>query len=546
MSTTIDYHSWFEQALQIVRGIRDPHATRADNADLGWDVVEKHELFDFGKREYLKYQECANTAKLISQSCIKRIIFRLLKEYGYSYREVEFEKIGLLSTALFILKEEKTNCLLVFKEIEKCNYWKDKEHEPSEVTKILDREGVVSCRYIYFMSDYAYLQIIGHNTEKSDPGRGYNAFSLRWFIETYFGKEESSQLFDEIAHYSAKVNEYLGFIFVKSLSPQTLLNFKKNVEAEILEYNYGSLLEKKLLKFHKIYELPREDFQAIYNRFIDEKVYRLLLGSHDFSESLITAEWLLDSMKKAQAIDLTVIAMGYFKAVEQLLFDLVCLQENDGHLPKKDLDSTIGAMAHFYKNNPNVLRSELHPWARTYIKETLFDYKGLRNRYLHKDNIRDWQTVTTIRDTTFELIFLLLGAHTLSNTDLDKLGMPDCSVYSDYYQLCEYVNYHSGELFYLGNTDEKCVILEACSDSHSELLDNNYVQYSGVYFKKPLQKGHIFRIEEKELPKRIYLGKLVFDQNTKSVSASPTKVKLIFENGKFVGPLIASEKRIEY
>lgn len=546
MSVSIDYHSLFEQALQVVRGIRDPHATRPDNADLGWDIVEKHELFNFYEKECLKYQKCANEAKRISQLCVEKIIFNLLKEYGYSYKVVKFEKVGLLSTALFVLKEEKTNCLLVFKELEECSFWKDIENEPSEVKEILNREGLSLCRYIYFVSDYAYLQIIGHNTDEEDPGRGYNVFSLRWFVETYFGETESKRLFDELKSYSSKVNEYLGFIFVTSLSPQTLLNFKKNVEAEILAHNYSSLLDKKLFKFHRQYELPKDDFQTIYDRFINEKTYRLLLGSHDFSESLITAEWLFDSMKKARAIDLTVIAMGYFKAVEQLLFALVCLLENDGHLPEKDLASTIGAIAHFYKNNPNVLRSELHSWARTYIKETLFDYKDLRNRYLHKDNIHDWETITVIRNTTFELIFLLLGAHTLSDTDLVKLGMPDCSIYSDYYQLCEYVNYHSGELFYLGNTDEECVILEACPDSHSKLLDNNYVHYSGVYFKKPLQKGHIFRIEEKGLPKRIYLGKLVFDHGIKGVSASPTKVKLIFENGKFVGPLIASEKRIEY
>lgn len=60
-------------------------------------------------------------------------------------------------------------------------------------------------------------------------------------------------------------------------------------------------------------------------QFVNDKVFRFALGNHDYAESLITAEWLINSMEKAKAIDLTVIGMGYLKAVELLLFDLICL-----------------------------------------------------------------------------------------------------------------------------------------------------------------------------------------------------------------------------
>ena len=40
------------------------------------------------------------------------------------------------------------------------------------------------------MFDFAYLQIIGHDNNEADPGRGYNAYSFKWFFTKYFGEAE--------------------------------------------------------------------------------------------------------------------------------------------------------------------------------------------------------------------------------------------------------------------------------------------------------------------------------------------------------------------
>ncbi len=567
MGKGINYRSLFEQAFQRVRNIRDPHASRPDNADLGWDIVERHALFNFAGKEYTKYQACVDGAKNISQSCLLFIIQTMLEVNGYSAEAISVEKEGLLATTLLALKEKKTSRLLLFKEIEECSFWKVKDEEPDSVREILSREQLSSCAYIYLVTDYAYLQIIGHNSDETDPGRGYNAYSLRWFFETYFGIEESTKFFAELTDYSAKVKEYLGYIFVKSLTPSSLISFRKNVEAEILEYDYESILSKKISKFNRQFELPRTGYQAIRRRFIEEKVYRVLLGTKDFAESLITAEWLFDSMSKAKAIDLTVVGMGYFKAVEQLLYELICLHRNEHRMIQKDfsrkdlptrieltdetieanaVDSTIGSMANFFKENTDMFRRELHDWAKSYIREAIFDYKDLRNGYLHKDNIHDPEKIRAIRNATFELIFLLLGAQELSDHELEKLGIPEYKYYDDYAKLCEYVNYHSGELFYLGNTDDSLMLFLGCTDEHSLQVDESHIQYSGLYFKELTENGRTVKIAQDGLPKKIYLGKLVFEQGVDRVSFSPTKVKLIFENGKFVGPAIASEERLDY
>lgn len=137
---------------------------------------------------------------------------------------------------------------------------------------------------------------------------------------------------------------------------------------------------------------------------------------------------------------------------------------------------------------------------------------------------------------------MLLGACDLSKDKLKELGLPQI-VQSDYYRLCEYVDYHSGMLFALnfGYGEEQFGI--ACVDMYTKIIENRYIQYLGVYFKEI--QGRIFRFTEEHLPREIYLEKFEFD-TTEFVSARPVKTKKIFENGKYVGPSIAEEKEMGY
>lgn len=566
MGKGIDYSAYFSDALQIIRSIRDPHASRPDNADLKWNVVKEQVLFDYGGADFQKYSSSIYRAQEISVSCVQSIILKMLEINGYSNTMLEVPKTGLLRTTRFAIKETKTQTLLLFKEIEESSFWKVKNREPDEVVNILKTEKLTSCQYIYFVFDYAYLQVINHNKDELDPGRGYNIFSIKWFFETYFGSSEANLFMEALQDYILKVNNYLGYILLKSLTPSTLVNFRKLVEAEILGYAYDELPEKKIIK-NRTYELTHEGYELICNQFFGAKTYLLLLGTCNFAESLLTAEWLYDSMKKAQAIDLTVIGTGYFKAAEQLLYGLICLHRNEGRLiqrapsrkdllpqieltedsiKEKSIDSTIGAMANFYKDNTDILRSELPKWAKTYIKEAVFNYKDLRNKYTHKENIHEWDVIDSIRNATFELAFLLIGAHTFTKEQLCELGMPDISYFDDYSRLCEYINYHSEELFYVTSSDNKENLYVGCSDNNAKLVNDSYIQYSGAFFRDFNPNGKRYVLLKDHLPKRITLAKLVFEQGVEKVAFSPVKVKVIFENGRFIGPPIATEERIRY
>lgn len=568
MEGIFNYKALFDRALQKIKAIRAPYAAKPETNDLKWDVVRQQALFDFGGRDFVRYSNVINESKKTSISCLCTIIVYLLKQYRYEIeqlpRKPEKPEDDKMSEPCFAIKDVKNGTLLFFKEIEEINFWKTRDLEPEYIAAYMRECGASSCKYVYLMFDYAYLQVIGHNNDESDPGRGYNLYSIKWFFETYFGKAEYDAFHRCLIEYNQAVKEYLGINVVRSLTHNAIINFKKVIENSLIKFDYELLMHRVIRYKNRDLQLEETEFRRILDQFANDKVFMILLGKHDFAESLLTAEWLYYSIKMAVNIDLTIVGMGYCKAVEQLLFELICLHKNenrcidkthkrkgiqvplnDENIAREVIDTTIGAMARFYKDNMDMLRSCLNEQTKQYVCETIFKFMNLRNGYFHKHNIHCWEKVEEIRNLTFDLVFLLLGAHVLTEENKVELGMPSSNVFTDYYRLCEYVNYHSNELFYLVYGQEEESIVISVSDMDSKLVNDSYIQYSGVYFKELRKESRSFCLTEKHLPKEMYLGKLVFPQ-TELVQFDLVKVKKIFANGRFVGPSIIEEDSIDY
>ena len=518
-------------------------------------------IFDFVGSDLRKYHTVSQSANTISVSCLCFMIVQLMKEYNYPIKEISVKDAEGLAKANLYIVDKKTDTLLLFKELEECAMWKSNESEPKGVRDIMESCGAKSCKYIYLVYDNAYLQIIGHNDDQNDPGRGFNVYSLKYFFESYFGIEEYERFETALKTYIQGVKNCIGYNTVKTLTPGALINFRKVIENEVLTFPYEKLINTQVKK----YNLEEKELKKLKEQFFESKTYLGLIGNNDYAESFVTAEWLYDSMKKARAIDLTVIGMGYFKAIEQLLFDLICLHKNEGRQIKKDysrhelpaavelnssnianeiIDTTIGSMAIFYRDNLDMFRNDLTWRTRKYILETIFEYKDMRNGYFHKDNIHDWHKIEAIRNSTFELLFLLLGAKAITEDNRDSLGF-STEIQSDYYKLCEYVHYHHGELFYLDCGKENEELVFGYYDTQSKVTKDKYIGYTGVYFKELGRDGRIVMFHKDKLPSRISLGKFVLGFSDK-IDIMPMKVKIIFEDGKFVGPSIAEEEKLDY
>ena len=287
----------------------------------------------------------------------------------------------------------------------------------------------------------------------------------------------------------------------------------------------------------------------------------IAFGTNDFAESLITAEWLFDSMQKAAAIDLTVIGMGYFKAVEQLLFDLIATRSNQSkfvikkkgsqekipftkdNVENDQIDSTLGSMATFVKDyRDDLFVHDISFKAKKYIQESIFAYVRLRNGYFHKHNIHDINVIKHIQKQTWNIFFLLLSSFSLTKEDKKSLGY-ELTEKSDYEKLCEYVDSHFGNVFII-ESEGKEEIAVGYKDIFIK-YENEKANHSGVYFKV-FGKNEL-RVFKDKLPDKIFLGKLgLGSAPDNSFKMEPQKVSLIFEDNRFVGPSYADDLIMKY
>lgn len=564
MAKTMNYKIPFSIALQEIRNIGDPRSMKPDLEDFNWDSVQETSIFSFGGKDFRREQEMVETARQISITTVKKIIHAQSLNFccPLEIMEIAF-KPKEFSEVYFVVHDTIKHELFFFRAIEDSPRWQEEWFEERTVTGLMKKYGARQCKHIYLMLGNAYQQIVNHNDNISDPGRGYNSYSLKWFFEEYFGVDEYNRFYIALQDYIQEVDEYLDYIRLSLLTPTASINLRKNIQFSLKSTDY-----EKILSTIMNINMDATTIKCIKEQFIDQNVLEVMLGDHDFAESLLTAEWLYDSMKKAKAIDLTVIGMGYLKSVEQLLYELICLHSDQGYLIQevgkargetvflnqytiktKMIDTTIGSMEYFYRNNSNIVNG--HRLFRNTVDidipkiiDAIRQFKEVRNGFFHKDNITAWRKIEEIRSISLSMMFLLLGSHDLSENDLQQLGMSKNTMSTDYHQLCEYINYHRGEVFVFVNEEDEDMYFVSCYDKSAKPINGRNMIYSGAYFKELGQDGKRFVVLEDETPYAIYLGKIVFEKQTPS--PSPVRTKKIFEKGKFVGPSIAEEERIRY
>ena len=539
----MDYNMHFNIALDEVMMIRNPHGVDQESLKLGSQILNQQQFINIGGDEFDDYQSVIMGAREATKRCIYNIVAQLINEKAPHCKIIVLSKdrVGMVRLP-FVFIDTKINCLLVLREMSKGLRWQTDDYVPEDIKPIIEKTGISTFKDVYILHDYAYLQFVGHNEDTSDPSRGCNAYSFTWLFDTYFGSDEYIQFKEALKSYREKVDAYLGYTAMRSLNSAALVNFKKVTERSITAFEYKQILTRPIPnpKNNRSYYINGpEELKKLSRQFFDHKVYMTLLGTRDFAESIITAEWLLDSMKKAHAVDLTVIGTGYFKAAEQLLFDLVRLED-----PTFSKDSTLGDYATFYKNNEfAMLRNDVHWSTRKYTIESIYAYAKLRNGYFHKDNIRDITIIKNIRTATFILFFLLLGCSNLSSASLKQLGTPDASEFDDFTKLCEYVDFHLGEIFCVETGEGVEHWLTA-----DTTLRPRFAKYKGTKcacLSDPISKAS-YVITTGNMPVRVWAGRLNIIPAKTIQFDGWVKEYLVFENGKFVGPSIVDEEGFNY
>ena len=171
------------------------------------------------------------------------------------------------------------------------------------------------------------------------------------------------------------------------------------------------------------------------------------LRPNDFADSFISAEWSFDVYRNAMGeLELTGIVAGYFKSVEQLLFNIIRFHRDEGfkintknkrgniYYTKEnedEIDSTLGSLNDFITSRKSKLA--ISKKVRGCLRKAIDTWtKYQRNGYFHKDNIyaRD-NKIEEVRSLTLYLYFLILGGLEFSDTQLKQMGIEDREKESD-------------------------------------------------------------------------------------------------------------------
>ncbi len=553
MENGFDYAAIFNKVLKKVSALRLPSSQNMDYIEV--DKFRQNAFFPYKSNQF---SFTYSSVKSITYTCLARIISGLLIQNRIEH-EVLFElNVSIpeeFSRIVFSVKDFKKKTIYLFKEIEPDFLLINGKLDISSEEK--DKLGVSDCKMVYFTFDEAFKQNIFHNEDIHDASRGTNMYSFKWFFELYFGKHEYLKFEQEFKKYISNVTDCIGYVSLKTLSYSAQINIKRIVEKEFKSFNYASVLGIPLK------DKEQKAYNYLYNHFLESKTISFVYGDNDCAESIITAEWLFRSFKKVKAVDLSIIAVGYFKFVEQLLFSFMSLQTNKGlvftrnskenpiELTDENIKSgiTIGTMAHFIKNNRDLFSSNYDD-IKDYFVNQILDYSKLRNGYTHKHNIHDWDIIETIRQKSYAVAFSLLAAYEYTDIEKEKMGIIKIYNPSEFDKLCEYWNYHPEELFIFQSAKRPDIVRWFISkkDENAEIKDNAYLKYNCLLYANYDDRGRICQISEEEFnkyPVNIYLGRIEFgfDINKGIVINPPKKVLTIFENGRYVGPSIIEEEK---
>ena len=557
-----------------------------------WDVKKDRKkyavetLIDVGGEDHRIYQfimgECTN----IVLEMLEQVIIALIQKYEIPVKYYDLRCDD--SDAYYIGEEQhwidyinqhrerrvlafsridvNPDVLFIFKE-----YGIGKRIPEKTLKELMEAAHLKKHCYISYVENDAFTEVINHNDDEHDPTRGTGRYSLKQFFEVFFGVEEFVEFKEYAEQFSKKVRDYFGLAVVKTLKPNAIYTFKKTVRDDLKSIDAAEI--------GATVGITEGQRRIIEKHFIDEKNYELLLGNSDFAQSYMTAEWLYYSLNDAGNIDYTAVAMGYFKAIEQLLFGFLKnhTHENDGssrevyvgkdksyanssgnaplentlfHDPEKSKELTLGSLTgffgyhdtrknRFYKRNQDLLTNGINEQTYEFIIDTLGGIVGRRNGYFHRDNLKDWKKVAEARKKARLVFYILLGAYNISEDDKARLGLIQVAEHDDYYKLCDYVNHRSFEssqlefpIIYLDNSSNPNDFVFPHHDDYIEYDNCGEPKYSGVYIRG--QDKHISKLDRDHLPKDIWEGTFTISRSIPLTFTASGAQKRIFHDGVFV------------
>lgn len=555
-----------------IKQLRDQWSYKQD----GDPLLRVGPFNNVGGSDYEHYRFVVNESNNNIKKALIGIICRLLQEFEHHVDFVRIDKQDITvcyfagvnnpipmshcndETILAFVATEKNGrrILYVFKEFGINNRFPNNVIE--SIRKHIQFEDY---RYISWVDRLAYTEVINHSENADDPGRGTKTYSLAFFFETFFSKDEYTLFLSKYKEFSQSIQDYFGISILKTLRPNVVFGYRKVVRADLLAYDYDAAI-----KMFSRNTLVASQKNLLNKQFLANGYMSALASHRGFAKCFMTAEWLFDSLKQSAGfIDLTAISMGYFKAIEQFMYDFVGLHtsEKDGkrrEMPffndqgeywlhftdalytDKKKSITLGNLAKFFKNRNNLdlLSNGLDTSTIDVLRDVLSKVSDQRNGYFHKDNIDDWEKIEKARALAHAVFFLMLGAYRYSDTDKEEMGILPPYVPEEYEKVFHYINQRRFDhdmlgipVLYLSEGSEKHDYWMICPDNNVTFDDYGDPHYSGIYLRRRTEKQSTLKLMRDELPDTIFEGTLAIGINQTSLTPTGPQ-RMIYSQGKYM------------
>lgn len=384
-------------------------------------------LLTLGDKHYNTYNSIVEINEFRAAKAVESIAVSLLSETktaDFTYypisNNIPLIEAGKLRPFQIVLNEKGKRVGIIF-----CNmsdigdYYK----------KFIDGEYAVDAIKLIVLSnpdDFARKTLFAEvNTFNLETGVCIERIPIMEFWEQLFGIDECNNFIDFINKYNESAQKIIGFNTVVSPTDNALAQFREKC---------GDIL-KETVNSHNIPDAFVSQKEILKLNYIDRKLWKAMIGKSNFATSFITSEWFFNMYQLTENLDLTNIAAGYLKSIEQLLFAIIKLYSGKGitvrgknkriiELTKDNediVDSTLGSLEMVIKYN-DIL--EINEYAQTSLIKTIDDWRNKqRNGYFHKDNIHSIDKVNEIREKAFLLYFLILGSCTIKDEQFAELGI---------------------------------------------------------------------------------------------------------------------------
>lgn len=339
-----------------------------------------------------------------------------------------------------------------------------------------------------------------NDTSLSDP---ISELELETFFKNIFNENEYNDFISFTCEFTAKVNSINSISIIKPLTNTTKYHFIKNINSFLLSDKF-----KNIIKEDSITLVDKSASLTLINEnFFKKERYRSITRKSSYSDSLITAEWMYESLKKVNNIDYTVISLGYFKSLEQFLCELVKSHRNedkkikrmtykelyklphkiylnDSAIKKEYLNFMLDSLITFINDYPDMFMSNIDKVTLEHITFLLNKAKKIRNGYFHKDNMTNWDVVVESRKVTYLTIYYLLGSINIDEKQINALNIPTLEV-SNFTKICDFIHYSTSYIYRI-KTNKEYYLAAASTDNSRQIDDNNEPVYSGLFVNKYL------------------------------------------------------------